>query len=129
MIRALKKEEKESIKTVIAKIFPNAEFSIKNSDKIFVCERNSAIIGFAHLRYYPRGIVMLGFGVLENFRSQGIGKQILSFVVKLAEKSHEPIYLKVKKNNRPAVSLYKSFGFKIIKSKEDRFVMKRACFS
>ena len=68
--------------------------------------KNSAILGFAHLRKY-----------------------LLSFVVSSAEKSHKPIYLKVKKSNRAAVSVYKSFGFKIIKSKSGVYVMKRTCFS
>ncbi|MGB9719126.1 MAG: GNAT family N-acetyltransferase [Candidatus Anstonellales archaeon] len=129
MIRALKKGEKEKIKPLILQVFPDAEFSIKNSDQIFVYEKNSTISAFAHLRKYSYGIVLLGFGVLENFRSQGIGRHLLSFVVNFAEKSHQPLYLKVKKGNRAAVSLYKSFGFKITKSKGDRFVMKRACFS
>lgn len=129
LIRALRREEKERIKPLISKVFPNAEFSIKNSDEIFVYEKNSTIVAFAHLRKYPRGTVLLGFGVVEGFRSQGIGKHLLSFVVNSAEKSHVPLYLKVKKGNRAAVSLYKSFGFKITKSKDDRYVMKRTCFS
>jgi len=128
-IRSLRKDEKESIKTFIASIFPNAIFSIKDSDEIFVYEKDSRIVAFAHLRRYPRGTVLLGFGVAENFRAQGIGTELLSFVVKHAEERHEPLYLKVKKENRVALSLYKSFGFKILRSKGDRFVMKRACFS
>ena len=129
LVRALEGKEKEKIKPLISRIFPNAKFSIKNSDVIFIYEKNSAILGFAHLRKYHPGTVLLGFGVVENFRSQGIGKYLLSFVVSSAEKSHKPIYLKVKKSNRAAVSVYKSFGFKIIKSKSGVYVMKRTCFS
>lgn len=106
LVRALEGKEKEKIKPLISRIFPNAKFSIKNSDVIFIYEKNSAILGFAHLRKY-----------------------LLSFVVSSAEKSHKPIYLKVKKSNRAAVSVYKSFGFKIIKSKSSVYVMKRTCFS
>ncbi|MEM4335439.1 MAG: GNAT family N-acetyltransferase [Candidatus Anstonellales archaeon] len=128
-IRALENKEKKRIKPFISKIFPNANFTIKNSDEIFVYEIDSSPVAFAHLREYLRGTVLLGFGVLEDFRGQGIGKQLLSFVVNLAEKSHKTIYLKVRKNNHAAVSLYKSFGFRIIKRKGDRLIMKRACFS
>jgi RimJ/RimL family protein N-acetyltransferase len=55
----------------------------------------------------------LGMGLLENYRSQGLGKTLLKNIIEKAfRRNFERIELEVFSTNIPAINLYKRFGFK-----------------
>lgn len=67
--------------------------------------------------------VILGMGVDRNFRSLGIGKKLLEFIVEYCKKSNKInwIDLEVMTNNIPAIKLYNKIGFKQVYEKQDMF--------
>jgi RimJ/RimL family protein N-acetyltransferase len=61
--------------------------------------------------FYQTGY--LGMGLLENYRSQGLGIKLLDEIIEMAfRRSFERIELEVFSTNIPAINLYKRFGFK-----------------
>lgn len=55
-----------------------------------------------------------GVYTLKNYRNQGLSKICVSFLVSELLKKKESVYLYVKKDNIPAVSVYKRLGFRTI---------------
>ena len=55
--------------------------------------------------------------VLAQYRSQGIGSKMLDYLVKKC-KICENITLEVRKDNIPAIYLYKKYGFKEVATRE-----------
>ena len=58
-----------------------------------------------------------GITVRQGYRGIGLGKFLMAEILKLAKKELKPkpkiIRLSVYPNNKPAIALYKKFGFKI----------------
>ncbi|NEN23432.1 GNAT family N-acetyltransferase [Cryomorpha ignava] len=68
-------------------------------------------VGYGHLDK-DGDTVWLGIAVAEETRGKGLGKMIMSFLVKRAKDlSVESVQLSVDKTNTPAIHLYLSFGF------------------
>lgn len=56
-----------------------------------------------------------GISILKDFRGKGLGKKLIDLIIELAKeklKGLELITLEVFVKNRPAVKLYRKFGFK-----------------
>ena len=88
------------------------------------------------LRYSPEsGIYIAEMMVSENFRGQGIGKELLTEFLKKADKTRfSDVFIRVWDKNTPALMLYEKTGFKPIatieqiKTKADgkeKFVMNK----
>ena len=55
----------------------------------------------------------LGMGLLENYRSRGLGKKLLNNIIEIAfSRNFERIELEGFSSNVPALNLYKKTGFK-----------------
>lgn len=112
----------------------------KNVNKI-IKEKNSFFFGIFHkskhignLRIhnidYENFSASLGILIGEkNIRNKGYGKKTISLIKKwLLEKKIYFIELGVHKSNKPAIKLYKSCKFKIIKTNKDFYIMRCLSF-
>ena len=63
-------------------------------------------------------IGMLGISIRKDYRGIGLGKYLMKEIIKLAKKELKPkpkiIRLGVFPTNKPALALYKKFGFKVV---------------
>ena len=108
------KEEKEKLKKLLD--------SINNKTMVFlVADYNGKIIGTTSIDLGKgRKDHVGGFGItiIHGYRGIGLGKHLMSEVIRLAKKELNPkpkiIQMEVYINNKPAISLYKKMGFKIV---------------
>lgn len=108
------KEEKEKLKRFLE--------SIGKKTMIFlVAEHDGKIIGTTSIdlgRGRKDHIGGFGITIIQDYRGIGLGKHLISEVIRLARKELNPkpkiIQLEVYTNNKPAINLYKKTGFKIV---------------
>ncbi|KKL74417.1 hypothetical protein LCGC14_2065090 [marine sediment metagenome] len=75
----------------------------------FVCLNEKKIIGFVFLFYLrKKDVKTLGIMVKEDYQGKGIGRRLMSAILKNQNK----VRLGIVKSNKKAINLYKSFGFK-----------------
>ena len=86
-----------------------------------VAECDNKIVGTANIeldKWRRNHIAILGITIIQEYRGMGLGKYLISEVIKLAKKKLNPkpkiIQLEVYTNNKPAIGLYKKMGFKQI---------------
>ena len=71
------------------------------------------VIGYLNYSLIYDRIEIDNFVVLEDYRGNGIGKRLMSYLVWIAINNHVVnITLEVRKSNAVARGLYKSFGFR-----------------
>lgn len=108
------KEEKEFLEMMLK--------GMEDRTRIYlVAECGNKIIGSASIeldRWRRNHIGKFGITIIYNYREIGLGKYLMSEVIKLAKKELKPkpkiIQLEVYINNKPAINLYKKMGFKIV---------------
>lgn len=62
--------------------------------------------------------------ILKPYQNQGIGSQVLKNCLKLSAKRNRNVFLYVFAQNSRAISLYQSYGFKVIKEVgKTRYIM------
>ncbi|MFH1234726.1 MAG: GNAT family N-acetyltransferase [Candidatus Diapherotrites archaeon] len=89
-------------------------------DSIFwVAESEGKMIARVKAEKMPfseRNNVELSIYIAKDFRGAGLGKKMFEMLIEKAKQDLEPknIYLSVFTKNKPAISLYKSLGFKVI---------------
>lgn len=77
----------------------------------FICLNKKEVIGFVFLFYLrEEDIKTLGIMVKKDYQGKGIGKKLMSTILKNENK----VRLDVVRGNKKAINLYKSFGFKEI---------------
>ncbi len=82
----------------------------------FVLEQNGKMIGFLLGGYtpIPRQAHILSFAILESFRGEGLGKELLiHFLSQLKSLEFSSVKLEVSIDNQKAIELYESLRFKI----------------
>jgi len=102
------------------------ENRIKNIGKGFIfliAEKDDKIIGIAELKQEKgrrKHIANLGISVRKECREMGLGTRLTKMLISFAKMQMKPevkfIRLGVFPNNKPALELYKSLGFKKIAS-------------
>ena len=93
---------------------------MKLKKQIFlVAEHNENIIGTVSIKLEierQEHIGSLGIAIKNGYRGIGLGKYLMNEIIELAQKELDPkpkiIGLEVYSNNKPAIALYKSLGFK-----------------
>lgn len=75
-------------------------------------EENQKMVGFigADLRYSQHHAWIVTFGVLPDYQRQGIGSTLLEACE--GKISMPKIKLSVRRSNRPALALYRKFGYR-----------------
>jgi len=129
-IRAATPQDLESISKIIPDqnelflVYPGGRypFTFDQVKKLYnerfeftaVCDGDS-IIGFANL--YDRQLNQYAFignvFIQPDYRGQGLGKLVLQYMIKAAFEKYQfaEVRLSVFSDNKPAVALYKQFGF------------------
>lgn len=83
---------------------------------IFIC-KGDRDIGYGQIIRKDSRIYIANFGILQTYRGAGYGKQLLTHLLKIAEKFNSSnIYLRCDKDNTDALRLYNSQGFQVIDS-------------
>ena len=113
--------KKQSLKDEIGYI-KNIIKNIKTRNKVSLVARDgSKIVGSTSIelkKFKQNHIGKLGITIRNGYRGIGLGKYIMADILKLAKKQLKPtpriFQLGVLENNKPALALYKSMGFKIV---------------
>lgn len=91
----------------------------KHKEVFIVAEHNNRIIGNTGInldRGIRNHIGNFGISIRNGYRGIGLGKYLMEEIIKLGKKELKPkpkiIRLSVFANNKPAISLYKKYGFK-----------------
>ena len=82
----------------------------------YVLEKNGKMIGFLLGGYTPtpRQAHILSFAILESFRGEGLGKELLIHLLNQLENlEFDSVKLEVNVDNQRAIELYESLQFKI----------------
>ena len=117
---------------------------VSNTIAMAYAGRNEGYPGFLQAIYYngdPAGIILIGRGPVQsnepdvlqgyeyvyrimgffidrNYQRKGIGKAALRLALEKVKEypnaEQSPLYLQCRKENKPALSLYESFGFQYI---------------
>lgn len=112
--KATLKQEKEFLERML-------NGSKKRTIVYIFAEHDKKIVGSSNIeldRWRRNHIGKLGIAIKNGYRGIGLGKHLMSEVIKLAKKDLNPspkiIQLEVYTNNKPAIALYKKMGFKIV---------------
>jgi putative acetyltransferase len=77
-----------------------------------LAEADGEVIGWAHAEHQRDGKVSLGMGIVDGYRSAGLGSRLLELVVDWArEQDAFKVCLEVWPHNAAALRLYERFGF------------------
>ena len=92
--------------------------NIKESWPQVVAISNNKVIGWCDIvgsnRHACKHLGTLGIGIINEYRGNGIGHQLINKALELAEKKgFTRIELSVREDNKRAIHLYKTFGFSI----------------
>jgi len=93
---------------------------------MYVAVLGGEVVAFLHLKVTSESSREAYFGmvVLDRFQGQGIGKMFLEECIKdVLRKGLRRINLEVCKENRRAIHLYKSVGFRVVDSSADAYQM------
>ena len=93
-------------------IHEDLEYDDKKVDAFYVIAIfNLLPIGTARYRQTKLGIKLERFAVLKEYRNSGVGKALVSFLVKKLKKNNNLLYLNSQKE---VVKFYSKLGFKIV---------------
>jgi len=110
-----KKSKKDESKWLASRIK-----EVKQHKTVYLlAESNNEIIGSCSvsiLKERKSHIGELGIAIKQGFRGMGIGRYLMTTLIKMAKTELKPkpkiIELSVFENNKPAIALYKKMGFK-----------------
>jgi ribosomal-protein-alanine N-acetyltransferase len=98
----------------------------------FVAEISEKIVGYGGFWKMGEEADIVNIAVHPDFRSKGIGRKILEFILESAKKDGiKKVFLEVRSQNTGAQKFYKSFGFKPVAvrpkyySNDDAVIMER----
>lgn len=113
---------------------PELEMYIKGfgqqpDDWALAAEVNGRLVGAVWVRimkdygYYDDRTPFLSISFLPEFRSQGLGQQLMTAMLDLLKaKGYPSVSLSVSKDN-PAVGFYQRLGFVTVEEREDDYLM------
>ena len=113
IIRKYQVQDITDIKLMGNKLHNNYEFKLDTFSDCLVIINESFLIGFIiYSTIYERAEIV-DLYVDEKYRNMGCAKQLIKSVINNCKENNcNNITLEVNKNNIPAISLYKYFGFK-----------------
>ena len=118
----LAKLEKSLFETAWDSVLINNK--INNGEFVYwVFEQDNQIVGYLAIQKTFFDIHILGIGVLESYRNNSIAKKLTKELISYFEVSDfSKILLEVRQSNDIAMSLYKSFGFKLYGVRKNYYV-------
>lgn len=92
----------------------------------YVCEVTDEIAGYCIMSTGASEAHVLNLCIAQRFRRLGMGKQLLSHLLHLAQQRHVgTVFLEVRPSNQAALALYDSMGFNQIGTRTDYYPAKR----
>ncbi|EDP75881.1 ribosomal protein S18-alanine N-acetyltransferase [Hydrogenivirga sp. 128-5-R1-1] len=92
------------------------EFNLPYSHR-FVLENEGELIGYAVLWVIKEEAFVMTFAITPEFRNRGAGKWFLKELLKELKGEVRSVQLDVRKSNLPAIKLYRSAGFKVVRER------------
>jgi GNAT superfamily N-acetyltransferase len=116
------------IEMLADQLFPHTRPTFGVNDHYFVAHIKKNLAGWAHLRLSSRSVILQGLAVHPLHQRRGIGRALLLSALSWASKMHpsQPIELKVKSANAPALSLYLKEGFTLTQDAGGVYRLRRA---
>ena len=107
----------------IPKVLTWVKKKIENSiDNYFVVYHKSIKVGYVSVHKEEEMWELDDFYIFEEYRGMGIGSKVLAYLMN----KYDRMFLYVFKENVVAISLYKKYGFDIVKEVgTTRFIMER----
>ena len=85
---------------------------------LFICDENDKPITTCFIwKAYGRINTMHWFKTLKEYENKGLGRPLLSYIMKPLNDNDYPIYLHTQPGSFRAIGLYSDFGFKILTNK------------
>lgn len=111
-------EYRQYMKEYFTNVYGNRKELFYNSC-LFVCDKNDAPIATCLLwKSYDEFNFIHWFKVLKDYEGLGIGRALLSFIMRDLKEEDFPIYLHTQPSSFKAIKLYSDFGFKILTNKK-----------
>ena len=125
-ITFLKPAHEKEVLELIQECFPYTKFTekyIKNTkDHIFTTVEGSELLGFLDFTINKKQFWIYGVVTKPKFRRKGIASKLLFHTLNYAkEQGFKEIKLLVWPENKPALKLYRKFGFKKIEENKNMF--------
>jgi ribosomal-protein-alanine N-acetyltransferase len=92
------------------------EFRLPYSHR-FVVESGGEVIGYTFVWVIRGEAFIMTFAVDPGWRRKGVGRWFLGRIIDLLRDKARVISLDVRKSNLPAIRLYRSMGFKVVKER------------
>lgn len=78
-----------------------------------VLEQDGQIIGFGIVSFAKQRAHIMNMCVAPGYRRRGLGRRLLLHLLGIARQHHcKRVWLEVRRNNRPAILLYRKLGFR-----------------
>ncbi|MBI4685288.1 MAG: ribosomal protein S18-alanine N-acetyltransferase [Nitrospirae bacterium] len=102
--------------------FFNEIYNPRSTSKVAVA--GERVIGYICANQVSDEGHILNLGVHPDFRRKGIAKNLVTLIIEeLKESACRFLYLEVRESNYPAKKLYEGFGFRIIGTRKEYYVM------
>ena len=82
-----------------------------------------AVVGLVAVEEFPSHVWLVKLYLLEKYRNQGIGSQVLQGVQESASARGKPVTLRVLRVNKRAQALYERHGFTVSEENAERLHM------
>ena len=106
---------------VLKWVYQKIETHIQDYQVIFLGTNK---VGYFYLHDKDGKMELDDLYILETYRGQGIGSQVLRDCLTQSKQRKRNLFLYVFSQNRRAISLYQSFGFEVIKAiGKTRYIM------
>ncbi len=124
-VRAMTKEDIEAVYEINIRSFTTDAWSRKSIEREFelpyslkfVLEVDSKVAGYAILWLVNEEAFIMTFAIDPSYRNKGLGKVLLKEVMGKLKGRARLLQLDVRKTNLPAIRLYRSMGFKIVRER------------
>lgn len=102
---------------------PDAGYGTRYS---FQCDEHE--VGSVVLIRYPHWISVWSLEIYPEYRHLGHARALMNNIYALAiHDGHRKVWLRVDKDNDPALELYKSEGFIVVEERGHDYAMERTC--
>jgi len=88
-----------------------------NYSRRYVLEENGNILGYAVLWVIKGEAFLMTFAIDPAFRNRGLGRKFLEKIISKLKGEAQVLQLDVRKSNLPAIRLYRSLGFRVVKER------------
>ena len=92
------------------------EFTLPYSLR-FVLEKGGEIVGYSVVWVIKEEAFIMAFAISPEHRGRGLGREFLRMLLQELKGKAGVVQLDVRKSNLPAIRLYRSMGFRIVKER------------